>query len=197
MNPSEAMIHVNSTNESRDSFNDAVAVQQQQQQILSVISYLKFYHFSKDDDNFYLVTCEIVPQEDSSFDEHGRYNHEFFYQHPNNPFTKYYVTCKLLSRSLLENILNDEFCGLEFGLGSLSIHQKLNLEQSLKQKLFYRMHYDRNATFNRNHLMTTQPIPMSNVQNYNNDSINTQHGLYNITTHPQQQMDFNNFSYLY
>ncbi|PKC14895.1 hypothetical protein RhiirA5_408884 [Rhizophagus irregularis] len=161
MNPHDVM-----SRESRDPFNVAQ---------LSILSYLKFYHFSPNDNNFYLVTCTIIPQ-DSSFDDQ------------------------------VENILNG-FRGLEFDFESLSIYQKLNLEQTLKQKLkkLFCQHYDRNATFHDNignHLITTQPVPMANIQNYNNDSI-TQHGLgdtyYNTTNttaaHPQQQIDFNNFSY--
>ncbi|CAB4405471.1 unnamed protein product [Rhizophagus irregularis] len=191
MNPHDVM-----SRESRDPFN----VSQ-----LSILSYLKFYHFSPNDNNFYLVTCTIIPQ-DSSFDDQGRHNHEFFYQHPNDSSTEYYeyyVTCNLLSHSLVENILNG-FRGLEFDFESLSIYQKLNLEQTLKQKLkkLFCQHYDRNATFHDNignHLITTEPVPMADIQNYNNDSI-TQHGLddtyYNTTAaHPQQQIDFNNFSY--
>ncbi|RGB40795.1 hypothetical protein C1646_752897 [Rhizophagus diaphanus] len=191
MNPHDAM-----SRESRDPFNVAQ---------LSILSYLKFYHFSPNDNNFYLVTCTIIPQ-DSSFDDQSRHNHEFFYQHSNDSSTEYYeyyVTCNLLSHSLVENILNG-FRGLEFDFESLSIHQKLNLEQTLKQKLknLFCQHYDRNTTFhdnNGNHLITTQPVPMADIQIYNNDSI-TQHGLgntyYNTTaTHPQQQIDINNFSY--
>lgn len=148
MNSPDAMINDNSVCDLRDSFNDAVAIQQHQQQMLSVISYLKFYHFSQNDGKYYLVTCKIISQEDSFFDGHGRYNHEFFYQHPTYPSKEYHVTCKLLSHSLVENILNNEFCDLEIDLESLSIHQKFNLEQNLKQKLFYRMrYYDGNATY--------------------------------------------------
>lgn len=178
MNPHDDMITDNSTSESRDPFSDAQ---------LSILSYLKFYHLSPKDNNFYLVTCKIIPQEDSSFDVQGRYNHEFFYQYPNDSSTEYYVTCNLLSHSLVENILNGGFCGLEVDFESLSIYQKFNLEQTLKQKLkkLFRQHYDRSATF--------QPVPMADIQNYNNDSI-TQHELrdtyYNTTA---QQIDFNNF----
>ncbi|CAB5369944.1 unnamed protein product [Rhizophagus irregularis] len=183
MNPHDAM-----SRESRDPFNVAQP---------SILSYLKFYHFSPNDTNYYLVTCTIISQV-SSFDVQDFHDHDFFYQHPNdsNNSSTYHVKCKLLSHSLVENILN-KFRGLEFDIKSLSLNQRLNLELTLKQKLkkLFCQHYDRNATFhdnNVNHLITTQPVPMADIQNYNNNSI-TQHGLdytyYNTTA------GFNNFSY--
>src|ERR1700722_7853755 len=49
-----------------------------------IISYLKFYYLSSNDNNFYYVTCKIILQEDSAtFDDHN-YNHGFFFQHPND-----------------------------------------------------------------------------------------------------------------
>ena len=50
-------------------------------------------------------------------------------------------TCKLLSYPTLENILNKEIYGIDFDVNGvickylLSLHQKFNLEQSLKQVL--------------------------------------------------------------
>ncbi|GBB86626.1 hypothetical protein RclHR1_01300011 [Rhizophagus clarus] len=156
----------NSVCGSRDSFNDSVPIQQHQQQIYSIISYLKFYHFSRIDGKFYLVSCKIIPKEDTSFDEFGYFNHEFFYQHPNYPSTQYYVACRLLSHSLVENILNNEFCDLEFDLESLSIPQKLKLEHDLKQKLFHRMH---NLTF---YDAPQQPIDFNNFSYHQNNFTN-------------------------
>ncbi|CAB4389202.1 unnamed protein product [Rhizophagus irregularis] len=112
----------------------------QYQETLPVISYLKFYHFYVN--SFYLITCKIILQDDSSFDNYDRYSHEFFYQHPNDLSTKYHVTCKLLlPNTLIENVLNNEICEMNFDIELLSLNQKFNLEQSLKQKLFNQMHY--------------------------------------------------------
>lgn len=161
--------------------------------------YLKFYHFSSNDDNFYLVNCKTISQEDT-LDNHDRNSHEFFYQHPSEPSTRYHVTCKLLSNSLVENVLNDEICEMDFDMRVLSIHQKLHLEQSLKQKLYYRMYcrntYSLYSPDIGNHVIVT---PMADIQNYGyNDLpagsdhfINGSEGTY---IQPQQQVDFNNFA---
>src|SRR6266536_2310137 len=81
-----------------------------------IISYLRFYHLSPNDDNFYLVTCKIISQENSS-DDHDHYNHEFFYQHPSDPSARYIVTCKLLPHYLVEDILNGEAYGMNYNIG--------------------------------------------------------------------------------
>ncbi|RIA98861.1 hypothetical protein C1645_812167 [Glomus cerebriforme] len=112
----------------------------QYQQILQIMT---FYHFLPDDNNFYYVTCKIVLSDD--FDDHDHYNHGFFFQHPDVPATIYFVTCKLLSFPLIENLLNN---GIDFDVNCkvlLSLHQKFNLEQRLKQKIFNLMSCDRNA----------------------------------------------------
>ncbi|CAB4405457.1 unnamed protein product [Rhizophagus irregularis] len=116
---------------------DVAAHTMQYQQILQVLNYLKFYYFSPNDVNFYLVICKIILQD--SFNDHNHYDHEFFYQHPSYPSIRYHVSCKLLSYSLVENILNNEMCGINFDTELLSLDQKFNLEHNLKQKLFYRM----------------------------------------------------------
>ncbi|RIA79295.1 hypothetical protein C1645_836900 [Glomus cerebriforme] len=159
---------VNSSNESLDFFTEVAAITErnnmtgmsgtscgratfntethtmQDQQILQIISYLKFYYFSPDDKNFYYVTCKIVLQDD--FNDH--HNHGFFFRHPNDPSIVYFVSCKLLSFLLIENILNN---GMDFDVKCdvlLSLQQKLNLEQNLKQRLFDLMYYNRNANSN-------------------------------------------------
>ncbi|CAB4473263.1 hypothetical protein RhiirA5_371114 [Rhizophagus irregularis] len=165
------------------------------QQQKNLICFLKFYHFSSNDDNFYLVNCKIISQEDT-LDSHDRHSHEFFYQHPSDPSTRYHVTCKLLSSSLVENVLNDEICEMDFDMRVLSIHQKLHLEQSLKQKLYYRV-YCRN-TYSLdigNHVIVT---PIADIQNYSyNDLPGSDHfinGSESTYIQPQQQVDFNNFT---
>jgi hypothetical protein len=95
----------------------------QPQQTLPILSYLKFYHFYVN--SFYLVTCKIIYQEDYFFEDNDRYSHEFFYQHPNDSSTRYHITCKSLPNSLVENILNDEFCEMNFDVELLSLNQKI------------------------------------------------------------------------
>ncbi|CAB4473279.1 uncharacterized protein OCT59_028161 [Rhizophagus irregularis] len=101
---------------------DVAAHTMQHQQILQVLNYLKFYYFSPNDVNFYLVICKIILQD--SFNDHNHYDHEFFYQHPSYPTIRYHVSCKLLSYSLVENILNNEMCGINFDTELLSLDQK-------------------------------------------------------------------------
>ncbi|CAB4446851.1 unnamed protein product [Rhizophagus irregularis] len=137
--------------------------------ILQVLNYLKFYYFSPNDVNFYLVICKIILQD--SFNDHNHYDHEFFYQHPKYPSIRYHVTCKLLQYSLVENILNNEMCGMNFDIKPLSLDQKFILEHNLKQKLYYRMLCDRNTNSLHNgvgnHEMITQTVSsMTDNQNY-------------------------------
>ncbi|RIA81496.1 hypothetical protein C1645_864602 [Glomus cerebriforme] len=160
---------INTSDTSCDfSIFDQVETQQHQ-----ILRYLKFYHFSPDDNNFYYVTCKIILKD---ADDHDHYNHGFFFQHPDDHSTVYYVTCKLLPYHLIENILNN---GMGFDVKCevlLSLQQKLNLEQNLKQKLC--------------NLMS---VSMVDIQNYNdsndsNDS-SSQNGFgdYTYETNPQQQ----------
>ncbi|RIA89730.1 hypothetical protein C1645_876521 [Glomus cerebriforme] len=155
----------------------------QHSHILQIISYLKFYHFSQNDNNFYYVTCKIILQDDvGSFDDNDHYNHGFFFQHPDDSSTVYFVTCKLLPFLLIENILNN---GMDFNNKCkilLSLHQKLNLEQSLRQKLFDLM---------RNVNSMTQTASMDNIQNYNDNGLpSNDHIAYQDTNiYPWQQVD--------
>jgi hypothetical protein len=130
-------------------------------QYQSIISYLKFYHLI--DGNFYLVKCKIL--QDASFDDDDNYNHDFFYKHPINSSVRYHVTCKLLPHSLIENMLNDEIDEMNYDIEVLSPTQKFNLQQSLSQKLYYRMCDD------GNHTLTTQTVLITNVQNYNDGNL--------------------------
>ncbi|CAB4405461.1 unnamed protein product [Rhizophagus irregularis] len=170
--------HGNMTGMSNTSCNfttfDVAAHTMQYQQILQVLNYLKFYYFSQNDVNFYLVICKIILQD--SFNDHNQYDHEFFYQHPKYPSIRYHVTCKLLPYSLVENILNNEMCGMNFDIKSLSLDQKFNLEHNLKQKLYYRMLCDRNTNSLHNdvgnHEMITQTVSsMADNQNYNDSDL--------------------------
>ena len=142
----------------------------QHQQNFPLINYLKFYHFFVN--SYYLVTCKMILQEDSSFVDHGPYDHEFFYEYPSDPSTRYHVTCNLLPHSLVENILNDGFCEMNFDVELLSLNQKFDLEQSLKQKLFCRMYSFYGDV--GNHAMTTQNIAIVNGDLPSNDHITHQ-----------------------
>ena len=145
-----------------------------QQQFLRISD---FFHFTPNDNNFYHV---IIFQEDS-LDDNNNYDHGFFYQY--NFSTKYYVTCKLVTYPSLENILNKGICGVNFDINDVSykklltLHQKSNLEESLKPKLSY--------------LMKNQ-FPDGNVLKTPNVSANIDQ---NYCAHPQQQINFNNFPY--
>ncbi|POG81089.1 hypothetical protein GLOIN_2v1763712 [Rhizophagus irregularis DAOM 181602=DAOM 197198] len=161
--------HGNMTDMSNTSCNFAtfdIATHTMQQRVLN---YLKFYYFLPNDVNFYLVICKIILQD--SFNDHNHYDHEFFYQHPSYPSIRYHVTCKLLSYPFVENILNNEVCGMNFDTKSLSLDQKFNLEHNLKQKLFYRMICDRNTNDVGNNEMITQTVSSMAADNQNyNDS---------------------------
>jgi hypothetical protein len=192
--------HQESSDSSRNFaiYNVTNQIAMQPQQTLPILSYLKFYHFYVN--FFYLVTCKIVYQEDYFFEDNVRYSHEFFYQHPNDS-TRYHVTCKSLQNSLVENILNDEICEMNFDVELLSLNQKFNLEQSVRQQLFHRMHCNRNTNSFHNdvvdHEMITQPVSMPDIQNYNdgdfpNNDI-THRDTNGLDIYPQQDDDFNNF----
>ncbi|RIA81501.1 hypothetical protein C1645_836897 [Glomus cerebriforme] len=156
------------------------------------ISYLKFYHFLPNDKNFYYITCKMILQDS---EDHGHYNHGFFFQHPNDPSTEYYVTCKFLPYHLIENILNN---GMDFDVIDLklSLHQKLNIEKSLKQKLFDLIYCN---YCNGNANSTTQINSMADIQNYNSLSddhiVQDADDIFYDVINPQQIVDSNNFTY--
>ncbi|GBC06059.1 hypothetical protein RclHR1_00660013 [Rhizophagus clarus] len=90
------------------------------------------------DNNFYHIICKtfILPQNSEDIvsleDEH---DYEFFYQDSN---ANYHVTCKLLSHTLIMDILNKEIYGVDYDVNELKrkyilhLNQKLNLESNLK-----------------------------------------------------------------
>jgi hypothetical protein len=103
----------------------------------------RFYHSTPNDKNFFLITYKII-QENSNFfndndhDYNLNYDHEFIYLHHT---TNYYVRCKLLPHSIIEDLLNNE----EFEINTrkneitLSPQQRLSLEESLLLKLYLRI----------------------------------------------------------
>ncbi|PKY46916.1 hypothetical protein RhiirA4_521113 [Rhizophagus irregularis] len=110
----------------------------------------KFFHYATNDDKFYHITCQIILQGSVSSDDHN-YDHGFFYNI--NSTTNYYVTCKILPHSLIVNILNKKIYGIDISMNnlgreeSLSLNQKLDLEQDLKQIL--PSHLTHHQFFNR------------------------------------------------
>ncbi|GBB86627.1 hypothetical protein RclHR1_01300012 [Rhizophagus clarus] len=114
--------------------NAATHITEQHQQVPLVLNYLKIYHFSPNDGNFYLVICKIILQ--NSLNDRVYYDHEFFYQHPSDPSINYHVTCELLPHLLIENFLNYGIYEMNFDTTTLSLNQKFMLELSLKQRLF-------------------------------------------------------------
>jgi hypothetical protein len=106
-----------------------------------------FYQTQVSENNIYHVTCKLFFQDHhlTSWDDDDEiYDYEFFFQDSKNSTMMYYVTCKLLSNSLIVNMLNKEVYGMDFDGNELkrryllTLHQKLYLEQNLKQILpFY------------------------------------------------------------
>ena len=99
----------------------------------------EFSLFHQNDNNIYHVTCKRVlqgyPQESCDDD----YDYEFFFQSSNDPTTIFYVTCKLLSHSLIVDLLNKEIYGRDFDVNDLkckyilTYDQKSNLKLNLEQ----------------------------------------------------------------
>ncbi|RIA96711.1 hypothetical protein C1645_754281 [Glomus cerebriforme] len=112
---------------------------QNSQSTQQVFNEFRFFYQPPDDNNFYHVTCKVLHnyvQNPETWEDD--YDCEFLYQSSN---AKYRVTCKLLSHSLVINILNKEFYERDFDINDLkrkyilTWHQKYNLELSLKQAL--------------------------------------------------------------
>ncbi|CAB4433620.1 unnamed protein product [Rhizophagus irregularis] len=103
----------------------------------------RFFHFTPNNKNFFLITYQIV-QENSVFfndndpDYNFNYDHEFFYQYYT---TNYLVRCKLLPHLIVEDLLNNEQSDMNTRNNetSLSPQQKLSLEESLYLKLYLRV----------------------------------------------------------
>ncbi|EXX56331.1 hypothetical protein RirG_217130 [Rhizophagus irregularis DAOM 197198w] len=180
-NLQQSFIYNNSGIETDESFDFSTAIQQTtQSQESSITSHRNMTGMSNTSYNFATFDVaahtmqyqQILP---NSFNDHSNhYDHEFFYQHPSNPSIGYHVTCKLLSYPLVENILNNEVCGMNFDTKPLSLDQKFNLEHNLKQKLFYRMICDRNTNDVGNNEMITQTVSsMADNQNYNDSDFSS------------------------
>lgn len=141
-------------------------------------SEFRFFYYAPNEDNFYHITCKNIQ---NSFPEHDS-DHTFFYQ---GPTEVYHVTCKLLPRSIILKILNEELYGISVGGSSenllISLDQQFNLEQDLKY-------------FLDSHLSNNFPQhPSFDDQNYNgNNSLCNDY--VNNCPYPQQ-VHFDNFNY--
>src|SRR5438067_1149782 len=100
---------------------------------------IKFFYQAQNDINIYHITLKrILPQDPENSDDYYDHDYEFFFQSPNESV---HVKCKLLSSSLIVNFLNERFYGVDFDANDLKCkyyltpHQKLNLEQNLRQIL--------------------------------------------------------------
>ncbi|CAB4475039.1 hypothetical protein RhiirA1_420969 [Rhizophagus irregularis] len=110
--------------------------------------------FYQDDNNIYHVIVKKISQDclqglENFISCDDEYDYEFFFQNPNEPTAIFYVTCKLLSHSLIVNLLNKEIYGMDFDVKDLkcryllTLHQKLSLEENLKQIIpsYFSQHY--------------------------------------------------------
>ena len=94
--------------------------------------------------NIYHVACKGVLQDylkgTVNWDD-DYYDYDFFLQSSNDSMILFHVSCKLLSNSLIVDILNKEIYGMDFDFSDLkrrvllTLDQKFNLEQNLKRIL--------------------------------------------------------------
>ncbi|RGB25337.1 hypothetical protein C1646_675668 [Rhizophagus diaphanus] len=183
-----------------NNMNAAVAMQPNTQSSIQM-NERKFFHYAPNYDKFYFITCQLILQ-GSVFLDDRNYDHGFFYNI--NSTKNYYVTCKIFSHSLIVNILNKKIHGLDIGINNaerndlLTLNQKLDLEQDLKQILPFHLTQnhipnremtDRNL--NHSHGHNTQTISITDSDN----NYSQQTGVLNYTndvTNSRQQVNFNN-----
>ncbi|PKK71114.1 hypothetical protein RhiirC2_778793 [Rhizophagus irregularis] len=103
----------------------------------------RFFYITPNDKNHFLITYKIIQENSDFFDDNDpdyklNYDHEFICSYHT---ANYYVRCKLLTHSIIEDLLNHE----EFDINTqnneipLSPQQKLSLEESLLVKLYLRI----------------------------------------------------------
>ncbi|GBB93625.1 hypothetical protein RclHR1_02200006 [Rhizophagus clarus] len=102
--------------------------------------------FYQDDNNIYHVACKKILQAYLQESENiiscdDEYDYEFFFRSSHDFTEIFHVTCKLLSCSSIVSLLNKEIYGMDFDVKdlkrryTLTLHQKLILEENLKQIL--------------------------------------------------------------
>ena len=118
----------------------------------------QLFHYTQGDGHIYHVTCRLLKGFSHFVSDDHDYDHRFFYQ---NSVANYYVMCKLLSHDLIVHILNTRYIyGIDVDVlnnvrqrNSLSLTQKFNLEQELREILPYHINSHGNVG---NNVMTTQ-----------------------------------------
>ncbi|RIA96183.1 hypothetical protein C1645_755665 [Glomus cerebriforme] len=131
-----------------------------------VLNKLELIYQTPNDENFYNVTCKDYQESENSNSYDDDYDYEFFFQCSNDSTTIFHVACKFLPHFLIVSILNKEIYGIDFDVNdlkrkySLALHQKLNLEENLKQIL--------PSYFSQN-LMTDDEIMNSSNENIESD----------------------------
>ncbi|GBB84514.1 hypothetical protein RclHR1_11090002 [Rhizophagus clarus] len=130
-----------------------------------------FYH-EPDENHIYHVTCKMFSQHSENFDfSDDYYDYEFILDDSEMIL---HVTCKLFSRSLIVNILNKEVYGVNFDVTELkrkyllTLHQKLNLEQNLKQVLpsYFLQHTNETRLYSHENLNSShENIESGNIAN--------------------------------
>ena len=87
----------------------------------------KLFHQTPNDDNLYHITCKMILHDKSedlnsvSLDD-SNYDYDFFLQSSNDSShstPRHHVTCKLLSSTLIVNILNKKVYGMDFDANDL------------------------------------------------------------------------------
>ncbi|RGB30929.1 hypothetical protein C1646_764711 [Rhizophagus diaphanus] len=161
----------------------------------------KFFHYAPNYDKFYHITSQTILQGFDSFDDYN-YDHGFFYNI--NPTENYYVTCKILSHSLVANMLNKKIYGIDIDINNLerkellSLNQRLDLEQDLKRILPF--HLTQNHTSNKeirmnsSYVHNTQTISITDNQtNFDNSfSQQTRAGCFTNNVINSQRIVLNN-----
>jgi hypothetical protein len=99
-----------------DLANQLMGVQMQNFQSSTQLSEFRTFYKPKNENNFFHVICKRVydPQNSKNltFLDEDDYDYEFFHK-------GYYVTCKLISDGLVEDILNKEIYGRDFNVNDL------------------------------------------------------------------------------
>ncbi|CAI2175860.1 7408_t:CDS:2 [Funneliformis geosporum] len=131
--------------------------------------------------------AKVVPDSFTS----EEYDHQFFYQFYGENFS---VSCVIYSLSLTASILNKEMFGLDINVNNmdnsdnsrrnklpLSLHHKLQLENSLKQVL--PSYLSKNQIF-KSEMRSNSDGIMNDIISYQDVNVHVHH--------PHQQVDFNN-----
>ncbi|RGB30924.1 hypothetical protein C1646_671302 [Rhizophagus diaphanus] len=135
-----------------------------------------FFHYIPYDDCFYHITYQTVPRDIVFSDDHDC-DHGFFYY---DSEINYYIKCKLFSHSLIVSVLNRELYGIYSESNNLeqknplSLNQKLNLEQVLKQ--FLPLYFMNNPIIERRMKTSSNKNMNSMTDNHNNSG--NQGGFY-------------------